>query len=150
MDAGLYAEQVKAYTDNFDRVLLMLYERDIVTGRAANMILDFLDLSPLPDKLASLHVNASGYPKSSFLHRLKTRVFADELIGRKIKNLIKKTPFHADSKRLYRSILQMNLEKKDMKPETRAMLKNRFEDNVNRLAQQTGLPMRQYWTDFQR
>ena len=148
VDASLYAEQVKAYTGNFERVLLMLFERDIVTGRAANMILDFLALSSLPEKLARLHVNASGYPKSSLLHRLKTRVFADELIGRKIKSLIKKTPFHADSKRLYRRILQMNLEKADMKPETRAMLKNRFEDDVNQLAQQTDLPVRQYWADF--
>ena len=148
VDASLYAEQVKAYTDNFERVLLMLFERDIVTGRAANMILDFLNLSRLPEKLTSIHVNASGYPKSRMMHRLKTRIFADELIGRKIKNLIKKTPFHANSKRLYRRILQTNLEKTDMKPETRAMLTDRFRDNVNLLADQTGLPVHQYWADF--
>ena len=32
VDVGLYAEQVKAYTDNFERVLLLLFEEDIVIG----------------------------------------------------------------------------------------------------------------------
>ena len=35
-----------------------------------------------------------------------------------------------------------------MKPETRAMLTDRFRDNVNLLADQTGLPVHKYWADF--
>ena len=31
---GLYAEQVKAYTEKFERVLVLLFEEDIVTGQA--------------------------------------------------------------------------------------------------------------------
>lgn len=31
VDVGLYAEQVKAYLDNFERVLLLLFEEYIVT-----------------------------------------------------------------------------------------------------------------------
>ena len=32
VDCGLYAEQVKTYTDNFERVLLLLFEEDVITG----------------------------------------------------------------------------------------------------------------------
>ena len=41
VDVGLYAEQVKAYLDNFERVLLLLFEEDIVTGRATEQGVGF-------------------------------------------------------------------------------------------------------------
>ena len=49
MDGGLYAEQVKAYTDNFERVLLLLFEEDVVTEQATEKILNFLNIVSLPE-----------------------------------------------------------------------------------------------------
>ena len=70
MDGGLYAEQVKAYTDNFERVLLLLFEEDVVTGQATEKILNFLNIVSLPEGLGNIHTNASGYPKNRLLHRV--------------------------------------------------------------------------------
>ena len=51
VDVGLYAEQAKAYMDNFERVLLLLFEEDIVTGQATGKVLKFLNLDPFPKDL---------------------------------------------------------------------------------------------------
>ena len=130
VDGGLYAEQVKAYTDNFERVLVLLFERDIVTGQATEMILNFLNLDSLPEDLGNVHTNTSGYPKNRLLHRVTTRVMGDELIVRKIKNAIKATPLYAGSRRIYRKILEANLKKEEMAPKTREMLKEKFQEDV--------------------
>ena len=94
VDVGLYAKQVKAYLDNFERVLLLLFEEDIVTGQATSKVLDFLNLEPFQEGPDNVHVNVSGYPQNSVLHRLMT----DELVVRKIKNMVKATPLYARSK----------------------------------------------------
>ena len=149
VDGGLYAEQVKAYTDNFERVLLLLFEEDIVTGQAATKILNFLNLDSLPEDLGNIHENTSGYPQNRLLYRLTTRVMGDELIVRKIKNAIKATPLYAGSKRVYQKILEANLKKEEMAPKTREMLKEKFQEDVTLLAERTKLPVRKFWTDFQ-
>ena len=142
-------EQVKAYTDNFERVLLLLFEEDIVSGQATEKVLDFLNLPSLPEIPADVHANATGYPRNRLLHRVTTRIIWDELIVGKIKNLIKMTPFHAGTKRVYRRIMEANLKKEEMVPQTRQMLKEKFQDDVALLAEYTGLPVYMFWTDFQ-
>ena len=149
VEGGLYAEQVKAYTDNFERVLVLLFEEDIVTGRAVDKILNFLNLDPVPEGLGNLHMNISGYPRNRLLHRVITRVLVDELIVRRIKNVFKKTPFYAASRRIYRKILEANLKKVEMATETRQMLKEKFQEDVVLLEKYTGLPVRKFWTEFQ-
>ena len=145
---GLYAEQVKAYMDNFERVLVLLFEEDIVTGQATNKILDFLNLESLTQSLTNVHANRSGYPKNRLLHRMTMRVLMDELIVRKVKNVIKMTPLYPGAKRIYRKIREINLKKVDMAPQTRQMLKEKFQDDVALLAEYTGLPVREFWKDF--
>ena len=149
IEGGLYAEQVKAYTDNFERVLLLLFEQDIVTGQATKKILNFLNLDAVPEVLENIHTNTSGYPKSRLLHQVITRVLTDDLIVRKVKDAIKLTPLYAGSRRIYRKILEANLRKEDMPEKTRQMLKEKFQDNVSLLAQQTKIPVQEFWTDFQ-
>jgi len=144
VDVGLYAEQVKAYMDNFERVLLLLFEEDIVTGQATGKVLKFLNLDPFPKDLGTVHVNVSGYPQNRILHRLMT----DELVVRKIKNVVKATPLYAGSKRVYRKVMKGNLRKEAMAAETRRMLKEKFRDDVALLAEYTGLPVRKFWGDF--
>ena len=94
-EVGFYAEQVKAYTDNFERVLLLLFEQDIVTGQATKKILDFLNLDTVPEVLKNIHTNTSGYPKNPWLHRVITGVITDETIVRGIKDMVKKTSFYS-------------------------------------------------------
>ena len=145
VDVGLYAEQVKAYTDSFERVLLLLFEEDVGSGQATGKVLDFLGLEPFPEGPDNIHVNISGYPQNRVLHRLMT----DELVVRKIKNMVKATPLYARSKQIYRKVMESNLKKEAMVPETRQMLKEKFQDDVALLAEYTGLPVRKFWTDFQ-
>ena len=142
---GLYAEQVKAYTDSLERVLLLIFEEDIVTGQATEKVLDFLNLDYLPKSPTDIHANVSGYPQNRWLHRVMT----DDLIIRKVKNMIKATPVYAGSKRVYRRIMEANLKKEDMAPQTRQMLKEKFQDDVALLAEYTKLPVYKFWTDFQ-
>lgn len=149
IEAGLYAEQVKAYMDNFERVLVLLFEEDIVAGQATNKILDFLNLEPLPQSLTNVHTNRSGYPKNRLLHRMTMGVLMNELIVGKVKNAIKMTPLYPGAKRIYRKIREINLKKVDMAPQTRQMLKGKFQDDVDLLEEYTGLPVRKYWRDFQ-
>lgn len=149
VDIGLYAEQVKAYMDNFGRVLVLLFEEDIVTGQATNKILDFLNLESLPQSLSNVHANRSGYPKNWLLHRMTMGVLLDELIVRKVKNVLKMTPLFPRAKRIYGKIREMNLKKVDMVPQTRQMLKEKFQDDVDLLAEYTGLPVYEFWKDFQ-
>ena len=144
VDVGLYAEQVKAYLDNFERVLLLLFEEDIVTDQATSKVLDFLNLDPFPEALDKVHVNVSGYPQNRVLHRLMT----DELVVRKIKNVVKATPLYARSKQIYRKVMEGNLRKEAMALETRQMLKEKFREDVALLAEYTGLPVRKFWKDF--
>ena len=146
---GLYAEQVKVYMDNFERVLVLLFEEDIVTGQATNKILDFLNLESLPQSLTNVHTNRSGYPKNRLLHRMTMRILMDELIVRKVKDVIKMTPLYPGAKRIYRKIREINLKKEDMASQTRQILKEKFQDDVDLLAEYTGLPVRKFWTDFQ-
>ena len=145
VDIGLYAKQVKAYTDNFERVLLLLFEEDIVTGQAAEKVLDFINLPSVPEIPADIHANVSGYPQNRWLHRVMT----DEFIVRKIKKAIKATPLYADSKRVYRKILEANLKKEEMAAKTREMLKEKFQGDVALLAEQTNISVQKFWTDFQ-
>ena len=133
VEGGLYAEPVKAYLDNFERVLLLLFEEDIVMGRATGKVLNFLSLEPCEEGPDNVQANISGYPQNRLLHRLMT----DELVVRKVKNMVKATPLYARSKRMYLKIMEANLKKEAMALETRQMLKEKFQDNVSLLAQQT-------------
>ena len=144
VDIGLYANQVKAYMDNFERVLLLLFEEDIIAGQATGKVLNFLNLEHFPEGQDNVHVNISGYPQNHWLHRLMT----DELIVRKVKNMIKATSVYAGSKRIYRKILEANLKKEEMAAKTREMLKEKFQDDVALLAEYTGLPIQKFWADF--
>ena len=144
IDVGLYAKQVKAYLDNFERVLLLLFEEDVVTGQATSKVLDFLNLKPFQAGPDDVHVNVSGYPQNSILHRLMT----DEVVVRKIKNVVKATPLYARSKQVYRRVMEGNLRKEAMASETRRMLKGKFQEDVALLEEYTGLPVREFWRDF--
>ena len=84
-------------------------------------------------------------PQNRFLHRLMT----DELVVRKVKNVIKATPLYTRSKQIYWKVMGSNLKKEAMAPQTRQVLKEKFQDDVALLAEYTGLPVKKFWKDFQ-
>ena len=92
-----------------------------------------------------MHVNVSGYPQNRVLHRLMT----DEVVVRKIKNMVRATPLYARSKQVYRRVMEGNLRKEAMALETRRMLKGEFQGDVALLAEYTDLPVYKFWMDFQ-
>ena len=150
VDVGLYAQQVKAYLDSFERVLLLLFEEDVVTGQATEKVLNFLNLNPLPKRSAEIQANVSGYPQNRWLHWLMT----DELVVRKIKNVIKVTPLYTSPiytglRRHYQKMMKANMRMEAIAPQTRQMLKEKFQDDVTLLAEYTKLPVYEHWTDFQ-
>ena len=113
-----------------------------MTSQATSKVLNLEPFQAGPD---DVHVNVSGYPQNSVLHRLMT----DEVVVRKIKNMVKATPLYARSKQVYRRVMEGNLRKEAMASETRQMLKGKFQDDVALLAECTGLPVYKFWTDFQ-
>ena len=145
---SLYADSVKAYMDAFENVLVLLFEEDVISGRAAGKILRFLNLDDHPKGIPDIHTNTSGYPRNQLFHGLVPRFLMDEIIVRKIKNLLKRTFIYAELKRVNRKLLEINLKKENMKPETRLMLKEQFSEDVAILAEQTHLPVYKFWTDF--
>ena len=145
-EPGYYAKQVKAYTDAFSNVLILLYERDVVSNQAEGKILKFLGLAPSPSGRKNIHANISGLPKYPLLHRWMT---SDDRMIRGLKDIVRSTFLYDYAIRVYRSVVETNLEKTKMKAETRVMLKDRFADDVALLARQTRLPLQEYWTDFQ-
>ena len=149
-NVGLYTEQVKAYMDNFERVLLLLFEEDVITGKATEKIFSFLNLDVLPKNRTDIHANVSGYPQNRWLYRIKT----DRLIVRKVKDVIKATPIYTTSiytslRRHYQRMMKANIKKEDMNAETRRLLKERFRNDVAKLAEYTALPVQKFWPDFQ-
>ena len=44
--------------------------------------------------------------------------------------------------------MESNFEKEAMAPQTRQMLKEKFPEDVALLAEYTGLPVYEFWTDF--
>ena len=141
---SLYAAQVRAYTDNFAQVLLLLFERDILSGRATEKVLNFLNLSADAETPELTAANVSGYPVNRWLHTLMT----DRLIVRKIKNMVRATPLHSRARRWYQGLMAKNLQQQAMAASTRLMLREKFAQDVKQLAEQTGLPLHEYWRDF--
>ena len=66
----------------------------------------------------------------------------DELVVRKVKNVIKATPLYTRSKQIYWKVMGSNLKKEAMAPQTRQVLKEKFQDDVALLAEYTGFPSR--------
>ena len=146
--ASMFADAVDNYQNNFKRVLVLLFEEDIVTGKAALKILEFLGLEPHLGGIPDIHANTSGHTKSRLLHRIKAFTHKEYAIVRYTRQLIKLTPFYAPIRRVYRRFLEANLKKREMDLKTRLMLKEKFDGDVALLAEQTHLPIDKFWTDF--
>jgi len=130
-NVGFYYPQVKAYLDNFDQEKIYLY--DDLRKDTLGLIKDIygflgVDTSFIPD--ISIRYNVSGIPKNKFIHKfLKEPNILKTIVKPAAKFLIPK-----DKRRKVMERIKMkNLQKPQMKPETREYLKNLYREDILKL-----------------
>lgn len=127
---GLYYTQVKAYLDHFRKVKIYLSEdlRNDPEGLVQSLE-DFLAIDSVP-LLFGDNLNASGEPKSEAINKfLKKPNLLKKIVGGLLpKELRRKLRLKVQS-----TVYQYNLEKKEMKPETREKLKKYYREDVLKL-----------------
>jgi len=131
VDVGFYYNQVKAYLDNFDQLKVYLYDdlkKD--TLNLVKNIYEFLGVDTLFTPDINIRYNASGIPKNKFVHK-----FLKE--PNILKNLVK--PFakilipQEKRRKIIEKIRSRNLQRPQMKSETREYLKNLYQEDILKL-----------------
>lgn len=125
---GFYYYQVKAYLNNFDQVKVYLYddlEKDSL-GLVRD-IYEFLgvDSSFAPD--VNIKYNVSGIPKNKFIHKF---FIEPNILKSVVKPIIKTLVPQEERRKIIEKIKMKNLQKPQMKPETREYLKNLYRENI--------------------
>ena len=128
---GFYYNQVKAYLDNFDQVKIYLY--DDLKKDTLGLVKDVykflgVDTSFTPD--ISIKYNVSGIPKNKFIHKfLKEPNILKSIVKPVVKTLIP----YKERLKIIEKIKMKNLQKPQMKPETREYLKNLYREDILKL-----------------
>ena len=127
---GFYYKQVKAYLNDFNQVKIYLYDdlkKDIL-GLVKD-IYEFLevDSSFTPD--VSIKYNVTGIHKNKIIHNF---LFKPNLLKNVIKYLFEGLIPDEKRKKIYTKI-KSNLEKPQIKPETREQLKNLYREDILKL-----------------
>ncbi|MCF8357356.1 MAG: sulfotransferase [Prolixibacteraceae bacterium] len=126
-NSGLYFQQVKAYTDNFPNVRVIIFED--FKKEPQNVlaeICEFLEVSPGFKFDTSYKYNVSGEPKSRVLYKFET--------SRGFVNFIKKfIPAKLVEKMKKNLTGEKQMVKPEMNPETRKALVDFFKDDILQL-----------------
>ena len=130
-DVGFYYNQVKAYLDNFDQVKICLFddlEKD--TLGSVKDIYGFLgvDTSFTPD--VNTKYNVSGIPKNKFIHKFLRK---PNILKNIVKPVVKTLIPQGERRKIIEKIKMKNLQKPQMKPETREYLKNLYREDILKL-----------------
>jgi len=128
---GFYYNQVKAYLDTFDQVKVYLY--DDLQKDSLSLVRDMyeflgVDTSFVSD--VSIRYNVSGIPKNKFIHKFLKE---PNVLKSTIKPLIKKVIPQEKRRKIIEKIKMRNLQKPQMKPETREYLKNLYREDILKL-----------------
>ena len=128
---GFYYKQVKAYLDNFGQVKIYLFDdlKKDTLGLVKD-IYEFLevDISFTPD--VSVKYNVSGIPKNKFIHKfLREQNILKSMVKPVVKTLIP----YKERRKVIEKIKMKNLQKPQMKPETREYLKNLYREDILKL-----------------
>jgi hypothetical protein len=130
---GLYYNQVKAYLENFDNVKVYLY--DDLKNNSLRLVQDIyrfleVDDSFVPSSLGEKY-NVSGVPKNKLLHKF---LRGNNIIKTILKPVVQVAlPNKKQRQKLINRIIQKNLQKPQMKLETREYLKNYFKEDILKL-----------------
>ncbi|BBB33400.1 sulfotransferase [Thermotomaculum hydrothermale] len=131
-NVGFYYKQVKAYLDNFSNVKIYLYDDFKETPLAVVQdIFRFLEVddSFIP-KTIKMRFNVSGIPNNKFLHNFLMKPNTLKSIVRPfVKALIPKDM----RMKIKIKLLQKNLKKPQMNPETKEYLKNLYKEDMLKL-----------------
>ena len=129
-ESGMYYNQVKAYLENFNKVKVYLYD-DLVKDPLglAKDIYNFLEVDTtfVPD--TTVKYNISGIPRSRLLQRFLKKPNIVKTLLRPITRMI---PEQKRAK-IISGLRYKNLEKPQMKPETREYLKNFYREDILKL-----------------
>lgn len=129
---GLYFNQVKAYFDNFDQVKVCFFD-DLVRDNKKFLqeIYTFLEVDPFfTPKSMNQKFNASGVPKNKILHALLVRNDQQKNVFREFfKSLLPEK----QRQTLKRHLMNKNLKKPPMHPETRTNLINFYREDIVKL-----------------
>ncbi len=130
--AGLYFNQVRAYVDDFDHVKICLFDELIKDNKSfLEEIYAFLEVDPsFTPKYINQKFNASGVPKSKILHALLIRNDGQRNIFRDFVNSL--IPIK-QRQTLKRYLMNKNLQKPPMHPETRKSLTAFYREDVLKL-----------------
>lgn len=128
VDVGFYYNQVKAYLDNFDQLKIYLY--DDLKKDTLSLVKDmygFLGVDILFTPDVSIRYNVSGIPKNKFLHKfLKEPSILKSIVKPVIKTLI----HQKERRKIIEKIRMRNLQKPQIKPETREYLKDLYRQDI--------------------
>jgi hypothetical protein len=129
---GLYFKQVKAYLDNFDQVKVCFFD-DLVRDNKKFLeeIYAFLEVDPIyAPKSLNQKFNASGIPQNKLLHSLLVR---DDAQKNAIREFFKSLLPKKQRQTLKRHLMNRNLQKPPLHPETRSELTNYYREDVLQL-----------------
>jgi hypothetical protein len=128
---GFYYHQVKAYLDNFDQVKIYLF--DDLKKDTLSLVKDMygflgVDTSFTPD--VSIRYNVSGIPKNKFIHKFLRE---QNILKSIVKSVVKTLVPYKERRKIIEKIKMKNLQKPQMKPETREYLKNLYRKDILKL-----------------
>lgn len=128
---SLYYNQLKAYMENFSQIKICLYD-DLLT-KPSDMMKDLyaflnVDASFIPDM--NFKYNVGGKPKNKFVQNLLITSRRFKIIT---DNIFKFLKIDVRMNKFIKTLQVKNLEKQQMRPETREYLKRLFKDDILKL-----------------
>ena len=128
---GFYYHQVKAYLEQFNQVKIVLFDdlkRD--TLGLVKELYGFLGVTPsfVPD--VRTRYNISGIPRNKLIHKF---IRESNLLKSLVKPIVKSLIPYQERQRIIAKIKTKNLQKPQMKPETREYLKNLYREDILKL-----------------
>jgi len=131
-DVGFYYNQVKTYLENFLEVKVYLY--DDLKKDPLNLVQDIYRFLEVDDSFIPKSIgekfNVSGIPKNKFLHAFLTK---PNLVKSAIKPLVKLFLPEKRRRNFQNKLLQKNLKKPQIKPETREYLIELYKEDILKL-----------------
>ena len=129
--ASLYYDSVKAFTDNFTNVKVILTEdQEKRPQQVIRDIFRFLNVDPNCDVNTEMRYNISGKPKSQWLHQF----FFQGNMARRLAQPIVRTLFSPETRlRIALKIQEKNLTRMTINPQTKSRLQEYFEADIRKL-----------------
>lgn len=134
LSGGFYYNQVKAYLDNFNQCKIYLYD-DLQKDTLALLkdIFEFLNVDSLFIPNVEIKYNISGIPKNKIKHEFLNKLIRSVILARIIKRLLLPKDKRIEVSKFIHNIKSRNLEKPQLKPETREYLKNLYREDILKL-----------------